>query len=456
MRDRVVHQLCVGLHVHLAQDAGAVRGDRVGREEELVGDLPHGLARGDHPHDLVFAVGERLVQRLAAVVLELEGELLAERGRDVAPAAGDLADRAHELLGRAFLGQVARSAGFQRAHRVAVLGVHGEDQHRAARIALAQLLDELQAVLAGHVVVEHGDFPGHAPREVDDFLAVARLAYDGEVGLNREHLPQSLPDHRVVVGDDDFHGRPLSLVRVGMTTETRVPCPAAPEMFTSPPKSSARSCMPSRPSDLRPFRSLSAMPTPLSCTSRLTCSSVTPRSMSTRVARECRATLVRISWKMRNAVVETSMSSLVVSGGSFTRQRTPVRFWNSFACQPIAATSPMSSSISGRRPVAILRTVCTVESISLDMESVFSSSAGSFRRLASQPTSILMPVSTWPSSSWISRAICARSSSLTLIRWAARRRSLSSDSRRRSVLRCSSTNTATFDLRTSGTTGFMR
>ncbi|MNC89608.1 hypothetical protein D3C83_55710 [compost metagenome] len=116
----------------------------------------------------------------------------------------------------------------------------------------------------------------------------------------------------------------------------------------------------------------------------------------------------------------------------------------------------MSSSISGRRPVAILRTVCTLESMSLHIESVFSSSGASVRRLASQVTSILRPVSTCPSSSWISRAICARSSSLTLIRCAASLRSLSSDSRRRSFLRCSSTNTETLEVSTSGTTGFMR
>ena len=44
-------------------------------------------------------------------------------------------------------------------------------------------------------------------------------------------------------------------------------------------------------------------------TSSATRSSPTASSMSTRVAREWRATLVRISWKMRNMVVEMSMSS---------------------------------------------------------------------------------------------------------------------------------------------------
>src|SRR5438874_4158 len=204
MGDGVVHELRVRLHVHLAENARAVRADRVGAEEKLVGDLPHRLAGGDHPHHLVLAVGKRLVQRLAAVVFQLD----------------------------------------------------------------------------------------------------------------REHLPEALADHRVIVCDDDFHFR-HALCRIGIDTDTRVPWPAVPLIFTSPPKSSARSCMPRSPSDFLPFRSLSAMPTPLSVTSSATRSSLTLRSRSTRVARECRATLVRISWKMRNIVVEMSMSSLTVSGGSF-------------------------------------------------------------------------------------------------------------------------------------------
>src|SRR5213075_2427783 len=136
-----------------------------------------------------------------------------------------------------------------------------------------------------------------------DLLAVARLAHHGEVLLHREHLPQALADHRVVVGDDDFHvGHAFCFM--GMETDTRVPWPGVPVIFTSPPKSSARSCMPRRPSDFLPFKSSSAMPTPLSTTSRPTRSALSISSMSTRVAREWRATLVRISWKMRNIVVE--------------------------------------------------------------------------------------------------------------------------------------------------------
>src|SRR6185436_10733028 len=185
-----------------------------------------------------------------------------------------------------------------------------------------------EGVLRPHEEGQDREFPWHAARELHDFLTVARLTDHGEVLLHGEHLPQTLSDDRMVVGDENFHLGFL-LLR-GMVTETRVPCPGVPVMRTSPPKSSARSCMPSSPSDLRAVSSSSWMPTPLSVTSSPTCSAPSVSSMSTRVAREWRATLVRISWKMRNIVVEMSMSNLTVSGGSLIRQRMPVRFWKSF------------------------------------------------------------------------------------------------------------------------------
>src|SRR5207302_8790268 len=102
---------------------------------------------------------------------------------------------------------------------------------------------------------------------LDHFLAVARFADHGEVLLDREHLPEALADHRVIVGDDDFHFR-HALWRTGMETDTRVPWPAVPVIFTSPPKRSAGCVMARTPSDFLPLRSLSAMPTPLAITSR--------------------------------------------------------------------------------------------------------------------------------------------------------------------------------------------
>src|SRR5512134_2002090 len=72
MLDRVVQQLGVVLHPHLAQDPRAIGADRVGREAELLADLRERLAGDDHPHDLVLAVRKHLVRRRAAAVFEIE------------------------------------------------------------------------------------------------------------------------------------------------------------------------------------------------------------------------------------------------------------------------------------------------------------------------------------------------------------------------------------------------
>src|SRR5205823_11357264 len=141
----------------------------------------------------------------AAIVFELERQLLAERRRHIPAAARDFANGADQFLGRTFLREIARGTRLERAHGISILRIHRKDEHRTARIALAQLLDEFEPVLAGHVVVEHGHFPRHAPRELDHLLAVARLADYGEVLLDREHLPEALADYRVIVCDDDFH-----------------------------------------------------------------------------------------------------------------------------------------------------------------------------------------------------------------------------------------------------------
>ena len=149
-------------------------------------------------------------------------------------------------------------------------------------------------------------------------------------------------------------------------------------------------------------------------------------SMSTRVAREWRATLVRISWKMRN-----------IGGRDVDVELRPrPAAWRGSGCR--CASGIPSPASRPRRPGPCRRASrgagrwrsCAPSapwSRSARTSSRSSRCSGlSFRRLASQVTSIFRPVSTWPSSSWISRAMCARSSSRTEIRCAARRRSLSS------------------------------
>ena len=98
------------------------------------------LALGEHAEDLELAVGERLVRGPCASGIARQRELLGHLRADEGAAAGHLADGVHELARGALLGEVARGAGADRAHRVLVLLVHAEDQDaqlRASRRAPA-------------------------------------------------------------------------------------------------------------------------------------------------------------------------------------------------------------------------------------------------------------------------------------------------------------------------------
>jgi len=82
----------------------------------------------------------------------------------------------------------------------------------------------------------------------------------------------------------------------------------------------------------------------------------------------CRATLVKVSWRMRKSAVATSRSVTTSFGGKSNRHLVPVRIWNSFAAHSTAGTRPRSSRIPGLRSFDILRTDRIVSSINLNRD----------------------------------------------------------------------------------------
>ncbi len=58
----------VRTHVHLLEDPGPVGGDGFIAGVETFGDLPHGLAFGDHEHHLAFPVREPVVKGFGSVL----------------------------------------------------------------------------------------------------------------------------------------------------------------------------------------------------------------------------------------------------------------------------------------------------------------------------------------------------------------------------------------------------
>ena len=166
----------------------------------------------------------------------VQRELLGHLGADVGAAAGDLADRGDELRRGAFLGEVARGPGADRAHRVLVLLVHGEDENAQLRLLGVHLLDELDAALAGHRHVEQQEIELELAHALHHLVAVARLAHDLEVARRGEQLLEPLAHDRVVVGDDDAdHVRPPARCRAGAFRSTQVPRPGTLSISTCPP-----------------------------------------------------------------------------------------------------------------------------------------------------------------------------------------------------------------------------
>ena len=148
--------------------------------------------------------------------------------------------------------------------------------------------------------------------------------------------------------------------------------------------------------------------------SRTDSSSVSPTwriSMCASVACACRATFVSASCTMRYSAIEARSSS----GGSPSPSRqltsTPMRRDASRASHSIAALSPRSSSISGRRSAAMRRTEATVSSSSSSIAPMRPARALAARPACRLASSIFSAVRRWPRSSCNSRAMRRRSSS---------------------------------------------
>jgi hypothetical protein len=63
----------------------------------------------------------------------------------------------------------------------------------------AQLPRDLQAVQARQVDVEDNDIGLELAGQFQRFVAVGPLSHDGDIRLTPEHVPQSLPEERMVI-----------------------------------------------------------------------------------------------------------------------------------------------------------------------------------------------------------------------------------------------------------------
>src|SRR5437016_3887752 len=112
-----------------------------------------------------------------------------------------------QFLPGALLVHVPGTARLQHPPRVQLLRMHAQDPHRALRELAFYLAQQLQPAAARHRVVQDRHVPFELARKLHGFIAVLRLAHHQHVGLAGQHLLQAVAHHRVIVRDQDLHGK---------------------------------------------------------------------------------------------------------------------------------------------------------------------------------------------------------------------------------------------------------
>src|SRR5437764_8700 len=124
---------------------------------------------------------------------------LGERGGDAPAPPCHRAHGGDELVRRALFGQKSRRAGANRANRVLLFGVHGEDENGKLRVLSLELTEELEAASSGHLDVENDGVPSLALDELPQLGGRRSLAPDEDVVRLGQYLAQPAAHHRVIV-----------------------------------------------------------------------------------------------------------------------------------------------------------------------------------------------------------------------------------------------------------------
>src|SRR5467141_1675342 len=270
-------------------------------------------------------------------------QVLRQRRTDVLAAPIHAADRFEQLVGGVVLGEIARRPGPQGAHGPLVLGMHAQNQHAHRRVFGAEPLERLEERRPRHRHVEQHKIRHGAIEGGKQLVGVTRLTRDRHPRVRLHDAPQPLPhDGMIVRNEDPNHEAAPS--PSGIVTTIDVPSPGFPCTSKTPPQASARSRIPTRPSDRSPLRESGANPTPLSATPRMIAFPARRTDTSTRVALAWRVTLVSASWMIRNAWLAIWSGSLGNSWPTSSLTSMPVRRVASWIKTSIAASRPSWSS----------------------------------------------------------------------------------------------------------------
>src|ERR1700733_1587418 len=354
-------QLVPGGQLELAQYGRHVCFHGLDRDEQLLADLPVGVALRDQPQHLAFAVGQLVklgIERRLHLGARCREGVQHEAGQPVREhrvAVGDPPDRVGKLGGGDRLGHVSPRAGPD--HRDHVLGGVGRGQGQEAHVGEAGLdrLDDRVPAAAGHVHVQQHHVGDQRADQVDGRLHVVGLAHQLE--LPAELGPDTGPEQAVIVDQHD-----PGTHEHGMVNVTLVPSPTADVMTAVPPNRRIRPRMDSVTPLRSPGRTDGSNPLPRSLTTTLATSASTSANSEITVTPDHLAALTVAS---RAAATSASTCSVTEQSPTVTISTwTPYRASTSCCTSRnaeeklSAALPPNSTSRSSRSCTRASATTC--------------------------------------------------------------------------------------------------
>src|SRR6266566_1394308 len=151
---------------------------------------------------------------------QVEGQVFGQSRAYVAAPRPDPPHRLLELFRHAFFRQVTSGAGFECTSGILPFGMHAEQKDRQLWPQTMQVIQDVKPAFSGHADVQNDDIP----------VLAAHMLKRGS----------------------------------GIRNVVVVPEPSTPSILNSPLSKSARSCIPTRPRDLRAFACSASKPLPLS------------------------------------------------------------------------------------------------------------------------------------------------------------------------------------------------
>src|SRR5712664_4177790 len=188
---------------------------------------------------------------------QVEGQVFGQSRAYVAAPRPDPPHRLLELFRHAFFRQVTSGAGFECTSGILPFGMHAEQKDR-------QLWPQTMQVIQD---VKNDDIPVLAAHMLERFLCRFRFPKGHPGKCFTKGLREPPAKDCVVVSNKNSHhdSFPGKLNRgSGIRNVMVVPEPSTPSILNSPLSKSARSCIPTRPRDLRAFACSASKPLPLS------------------------------------------------------------------------------------------------------------------------------------------------------------------------------------------------